>query len=176
MLVLDNVPAKWQITEVNGIAVINGFLNSGIPTDDGNGGTGTVAVFPKNGRPNNKSSTEIEWRPDPDLSISTLNAVVETRGKARGPKGMVFNPIECGPLLLNKGAVALEIDNATGDLKRDPVTREKLPPLFESSALVLAGLEDVDGDGLIFRDGIGDEDGDGVADGLDADPLDPAVQ
>ena len=217
-LVLDNVPVKWQITKVNDIGVSNGFL---IPTDDGNGGTGTVAVFPKNGQPNNKSSTEIEWRPDPDLSISTLNVVVETRGKEQGPKGVVFNPIGCGPLLLNKGAVALEIDSVTGDLKRDPVTGDKLPPIFESSALVLAGLEDVDGDGLIFRDGSGDEDGDGltdiqeardfgsnpcgidsdgdgltdaqevaagtdltnpdtdgdgVADGFDADPLDPAVQ
>lgn len=159
-LVLDNVPVKWQITEVNGTAVIDGFLNS----DDGNGGIGTVAVFPKNGQPNNKSSTGIEWRPDPSLSSSTLNVVVETRGKAQDKKGVVFNPKGCGPLLLNKGSLALEINPATGDVKRDPVTGDKLPPLFESSALVLAGLEDVDGDGIIFRDGIGDEDGDGLTD------------
>ena len=158
-LVLDNVPGRWQITKVNDFAVIDGFLNSGIPTDDGNGGTGDVAVFPKNGRRDNKSSTEIEWRPDPDLSSSTLNVVVETRGKE-----LVFNPQGCGLLLLNKGDLALEINPATGDLKRDPTTGDKLPPLFESSALVLASLEDVDGDGIIVRDGSGDEDGDGLTD------------
>ena len=158
-LVLDNVPAKWQVTEVNGMAVIDGSLNIGILTPDGNGGTGDVAVFPKNGRRDNKSSTEIEWRPDPNLFSSTLNVFVETRGEA-----LVFNPKGCGLLLLNKGALALEINPATRDLMLHAVTGEQLPPIFESSALVLASLEDVDGDGIIVRDGSGDEDGDGLTD------------
>ena len=155
-LVLDNVPAKWQVTEVNGMALTpDGFLNSGIPTDDGNGGD--VTVFPKNGQPDNKSSTEIEWRPDPNLSSSTLNVVVETRD-------MVFNPEGCGLLLLNKGALALEIDPGTRYPMLHPVTGEPLPPFFESSALVLASVGDLNGDGIIIRDGSGDEDGDGLSD------------
>ena len=76
VLILDRLPNKWQMAAVNGFTVSNGFLG---PMDDGNGGT--VTVSPTNGKANNKSPTEIEWRPNPDSPSSTLNVVAETRRK-----------------------------------------------------------------------------------------------
>ena len=102
VLILDRLPNKWQMTKVNDVDVCNGFLG---PMDDGNGGTGTVTVSPTNGKANNKSSTEIEWRPDPSLPSSTLNVVAETRGKTTR-NNTLYNPRGCGRLTLNKGAAA----------------------------------------------------------------------
>jgi len=46
----------------------------------------------------------------------------------------------------------------------DAFSGEVWPPLFESNELCLAAVEDVNGDGVIYRDGSGDEDGDGLTD------------
>ena len=158
VLILDRLPNKWQITKVNGYDVMDGFLG---PMDDGNGGT--VTVSPTNGKANNKSSTEIEWRPDHTLASSTLNVVAETRGKTTRNKTW-YNPVGCGRLTLNKGAVAFEIDPGTGQPALDPLTGETLPPVLETTSLLLVGLTDVNGDGILVRDGSGDEDGDDLTD------------
>ena len=86
---------------------------------------------------------------------------METRGRPRGKRHAPtkFAPTSCGPLFLNSGpAQVFEINPNTGK----PI--EELPSLFESNELCLAAIEDVNGDGVINRDGSGDEDGDGLTD------------
>ena len=193
VLIVDTIPAEWQVTEVAGNPITDGFGNG----SDGSGGT--VGVAPANKKDNNKSATIIQWTPDPDGG--TINVVVTTRespGKGHRKKGgPKFRPTSCGPLVLNDGALVFEIDPSTGEPKRDP-TGEVLPPIFESDPLLLVAVKDLDGGGLV-GDGSGDvdgdtltdldevsgevvtdpcnpdTDGDGVNDDLDSDPLDPEV-
>ena len=195
VLVVDTVPAEWVVTEVAGNPIVDSFSDG--PQPDGNGGTGTVEVFPANRRNPSKSATKIHWWPDPTLA-STINVVVQTR-QSPGRKNIKFAPTSCGALYLNEdGAAAFELDPETGQPLRDPDTGEKLPPILESNPLCLAAVDDFNGDGVIVRDGSGDEDGDGVTDfaeacllgtdpcnsdtdgdgvpdGNDPDPLDPEV-
>jgi hypothetical protein len=194
VLVVDTVPAEWLVTDVAGNPIVDG--SSGGPKPDGNGGTGTVEVFPANLRNPSSSATKIHWRPDPTLA-SVINVVAEAR-QSPGKKNVKFAPTSCGALFLNEdGAEAFEVDE-TGEPLRDPETGEKLPPILVSNPLCLAAVEDCNGDGVIAPDGSGDEDGDGlsdieeacqlgtdpcnsdsdgdgVPDGNDPDPLDPEV-
>ncbi|MCK4793663.1 MAG: hypothetical protein KAV87_58585, partial [Desulfobacteraceae bacterium] len=143
-----------------------------------------------------KSATKIEWRPASDSS--SLLVYVKTR-QSPGKKNFTFAPTSCGALYLNEdGAEAYEVDPGTGEPLRDPCTGEKLPPISVSNPLCLAAVWDFNGDGVIARDGSGDEDGDGlsdleeacelgtdpcnpdtdgdgVTDDVDPDPLDPEV-
>jgi hypothetical protein len=143
VLILDTAPAEWQVTFVNGNEVVNGFLG---PISDDSGGTGTVVVFPANKKPNNKSSTKIDWTPDPAVGGSIV-VDMETRGPKKNGK---FAPTSCGPLYLNSGPATVT-DIATSEV------------LFEAGPLCLAAVEDLNGGGLV-RDGSGDEDGDGFSD------------
>ncbi|MHC4425882.1 MAG: hypothetical protein ACYSYV_07285 [Planctomycetota bacterium] len=195
VLIVDTVPAEWVVTNVAGNLIEDGFSSG--PQPDGNGGTGTVEVFPANRQNPSKSATKIHWRPDPTLA-STINVVAETR-QSPGRNNVKFAPTSCGELFLNEdGAEAFEVDPETGEPLRDPETGEKLPPILVSNPLCLAAVEDCNGDGVIAPDGSGDEDGDGlsdleeacvigtspcnpdtdgdnVPDGTDPDPLDPEV-
>jgi hypothetical protein len=73
-------------------------------------------------------------------------------------------------LYLNRGAIGYEIDengNRVLDAELNPVVlEEQTDPLF------VVAVFDVDGDGIIVRDGSGDEDEDGVVDGEDNCPCD----
>lgn len=197
VLIVDTIPAEWQVTEVAGITLMDGFSITDAELD---GGGGTVGVAPANKKDNNKSATIIQWTPDPDGG--TINVVVTTRespGKGHKKKGgPKFRPTSCGPLVLNDGALVFELDEF-GDPLRDPETGEVLPPIFESDPILLVAVKDLDGGGLV-GDGSGDvdgdnltdldevsgevvtdpcdadTDGDGVNDDLDADPLDSEVQ
>lgn len=175
----DTTPAEWQVTDVAGNPIVNGF--GGGP--DGNGGDGTVDIHPANKKPNNRSATKIEWLPDADLRVSIINVVAETRGRPPH-RAKRYAPTSCGALHLNDGAAAFELDSFGESVSTDP--------LFESNRLCLAAVEDpglqpgdrgpeadTDGDGLAdfaeactadvrtdpCRD---DTDGDGVVDGVDA--------
>jgi len=194
VLIVDTVPAEWVVTQVAGNPIVDGYSDG--PQPDGNGGTGTVEVFPANLRNPSNSATKIHWRPDPTLA-SRINVVAETR-ESPGKKNIKFAPTSCGVLYLNEdGAMAFEVDE-NGEPLRDPETGEKLPPILVSAPLCLAGVEDFNGDGVIAGDGSGDEDGDGLSDfdeacvigtspcnpdtdgdgmpdGDDPDPLDPEV-
>lgn len=133
-----------------------------------------------------KSATKIEWVSDTGTSM--LAVTVTSRERGRSGK---FSPTSCGALFLNDGAFAADAE--TGEVLLDADGN----PIV-SNALCLAAVEDVDGDGVIVRDGTGDEDGDtlldfeeacmlgtdpcnadtdgdGVPDNEDADPLDPEV-
>jgi hypothetical protein len=50
----------------------------------------------------------------------------------------------------------------------DHASGERLPPIFESDPICFAAVADIDGDDVILRDGEGDEDGDNLADYLEA--------
>ncbi len=159
VIVFDAIPAEWQVINVAGQLITNGFGGG----DDGNVGTGTISVMPANKKANNKSATIIEWTPDPTLINSMINVIVTTR-KSPGRRNEKYKPTSCGLLSLNDGAVVLELDPATGEPKEDPVTGIPLAPLFESESLILVALKDANDDGVMNRDGSGDEDGDGLTD------------
>ena len=173
VLIEDTVPAEW------GVMLLD---------DD----SGRATAQGANKKKNNKSATKIKWTPDPAGGMITVWADSRMR-----PNGK-FAPTSCGTLYLNDGAEVFEIDPATGEPFVDGFGK-RLPPIFESNNLCLAAVKDVNGDGLITRDGTGDEDGDGLTDleeacelgtdpcdpdtdgdgaldGADADPLDPSVQ
>lgn len=165
VLIVDTVPAEWVVTEVEGNSV---NVDACGASDDVTDGFGSVDLF-KGGRVGKKckSATHIQWTPNSNGSI--INVVATTRespGKGHTKKGrpMKFAPTSCGALFLNDGAAVFELDPATGEPLLDPVTGEVLPPIFESGALVLAAVEDVNDDGVIARDGSGDEDNDGITD------------
>lgn len=175
VLVVDTVPAEWDVIQVGAAAVSGG--SSGGPQADGNGGTGTVDVFNAGKGNPSKSATKIDWLPDTAF-LSTIRVDATTR-QSPGKRNVKFAPTSCGALYLNEdGAAAFELDPTTGEPLRDPpVTGEKLPPILESEGICLAAVFDVNGDGIIRRDGSGDEDGDGLSDLAEACDLgsDPCV-
>jgi hypothetical protein len=141
VLIEDTVPAEWDASLV---------------TNDG----GRAVAFKVGRGPNNMSATRISWRPDPAAGTSVIEAELISRERPNGK----FAPTSCGGLFLNDGAQAFEIDPLTDEPRIDPVTGERLPPIRTSNNLCVAAVEDVDGDGVIVRDGSGDEDGDGLTD------------
>jgi hypothetical protein len=162
VLVVDTVPAEWNVTKVvlpdgTEIPIVDGF-SDGIMSD---GQGGVFQVFPANGKPNNKSATKIEWFPASGC-VKSLRFCLETRGRPNGK----FAPTSCGLLCLNDGAQAFELDengiplvDADGNL---------LPPIFETAPLCLTAVYDVNDDGVIDRTGAGDEDEDGLTDAQEA--------
>ena len=151
------VPETWQVTEVNDLT----SGDSCIAGDDGNGGSGTVEVAPVGGDCNDQDTiTIIEWFPDPSVGISSLNVVLETRPSPGGlDEG--FLPALCGPLTLNDGATAFEVDEFEELVRGDDGS--PIVVFGPTEAITLVAVEDLD-DGGIVPDGSGDEDGDGVSD------------
>jgi hypothetical protein len=159
VLIEDTVPAEWNVTAVAGNPIVRGSSRG--PQPDNNGGT--VEVFKAGkGAAKKESATKIHWWPDPDLDLSTINVVVETR-QSPDKKNGKFLPASCGALFLNHGAAVFAIDPATDQPLADPNTGERLPPLLDSNNLCLSAVEDVNGGGII-PDGSGDEDDDGLTD------------
>lgn len=163
VLITDAVPSEWQVTMVAGNSIIDG---SGGGSD---GNAGTVLVMPANGKPNNKSATIIEWAPDATSESSTITVTVETRSRSGNSL-----PRDCGALFVNDKARVFEVDEF-GEPLRDTGTGDLLPTLFESDALIVAAVDDVNADDEIARNGTGDEDGDGLDDfvevvGIETDP------
>jgi hypothetical protein len=151
VLVCDTVPAEWQVVKVAGEEVEDGFYGS--KGDE-------VYVYPANKKTTNKSATKIEWTPKPG-ALASLNVVITTRGRPQG-KDKVFTkwaPTSCGALYLNDGAIAYDVDGNVVAGPTDP--------------LILVAVSDVNGDGIIVRDGTGDEDGDDAPDGVDNCPCVP---
>lgn len=165
VLILDTVPAEWQVVEVAGEAVTNGSYGG----SDGLGGT--VLVYPANkkiaGKNINKSATKIEWTPAM-AGGSSLNVLIATRGRPQGKDKEItkWAPTSCGALYLNDGAIAYEIDEY-GDIVYNEETGEPVVVAGPTEPLILVAVSDVDEDGIIVRDGTGDEDGDEIMDGDD---------
>ena len=173
IMICDTVPEEWQVVQVityfNTVyEVVDGFLQD---APDGLGGTGMINVFPaneQNGGDKGNSATKIEYIPDAASGLGYVNVVVTTRERLPGDgtnATIEWAPTSCGRLYLNEGAVGYEIDE-NGDLVLDAglnpvVLEEQTDPLF------VVAVFDVDGDGIIVRDGSGDEDADGIVDGED---------
>ena len=106
--VIDTVPAEFECLELAASA-----------------GTATCS---KKGK-SNKAANRIEW--DVPAGSSTLTVVIQTvasPGKGHAKKDQtVFKPTSCGPLPINDGATAFEVDE-NGELVLvevvDPVTGE----------------------------------------------------
>ncbi len=145
--VLDTVPAEWQVGETS--------------TDPA--GNGTVSAAGANGKDNGKSATKIAWTIDPQYPFGSLLVPITTR-QSPGKKNEKYKPTSCGALMVNNGATLYEIDPETGKPVFDPASGMPLPPLAVTPAIVLAAVEDVNGDGMIDYSGQGDEDGDGIPD------------
>ena len=173
IMICDTVPVEWQVVQIITYfgtvhEVVDGFLED---APDGLGGTGTINVFPadmNNGGDTGNSATKIEYTPDASSGLGYINVVVTTREPPQddGTNAAIeWAPTFCGRLYLDDGAIGYEIDE-NGDLVLDAelnpvVLEEQNDPLF------VVAVSDVDGDGIIVRDGSGDEDKDGVVDGED---------
>lgn len=106
VLIVDVVPAEWQVRVIETVEPNDDLCFVDIP--DGEGGLADAG--PGNDKcDREKSATIIEWTPDPTVAVSTLNVVVDTRQSPSGKNK--FKPTACGPLFLNDGAEAFELDD-----------------------------------------------------------------
>jgi hypothetical protein len=165
VVVVDTTPAEWVVTQIESEEVdVDQCGESDIAVG------GSVVVF-KGGKPGKKcqGGTHIWWTPVPTDPVSTLLVDVTTRlNPGHGKRAIEFySPTSCGPLYLNDGAAVYEADENGAPIMKDEFG-DPIPPLFESNALCLAAVEDVDEDGILVRDGTGDEDGDGYTDWQEA--------
>jgi hypothetical protein len=118
--------------------------NVGLADNDG----GRATAVSANKKDNGKSATKIRWEPESSSLISDIVVAAQTRPNP-GKGNATYKPTSCGALYLNDGAVAYLPDGSA---------------YLESNPLCLAAVDDVNGDGIIVRDGSGDEDGDGFTD------------
>lgn len=190
VLITDRAPAESVVMEINGDD--NGSLPLGCgEATSFNPGSGIVDLY-RGGKVGKTchSSTGLEWSPASDSEM-LLVSIEMRRSPGRGHKDDAFAPTSCGPLYLNEGAQAFELDADTG---------EPLPePILESNQLCVAAVKgellpgtpapgdygpeaDHDGDGVAsFAEACTNEvrtnpcqydtDGDGVDDGVDECPL-----
>jgi hypothetical protein len=110
-LVTDTVPAEFDVTLVTASA-----------------GSSATAVDASQGN-KKQSATKIEWSVPAGTSTLTVDIqTVESPGSGKGNQEILkFKPTSCGPLPINDGATAFEVD-ANGDLVlvpyTDPITGE----------------------------------------------------
>ncbi|WP_105259094.1 MULTISPECIES: hypothetical protein [unclassified Pseudoalteromonas] len=143
VIVKDTVPAQWDV-ELTDDDLGKAFIQSANKKDD------------------SKSASQIEWLPEP--SGGFISALAQTRGAKKNGK---YAPASCGSLMLNARAQVYKLELSTG-LPLEDESGDVYPPIIESNTLCLAAVMDVNGDGVIKRDGTGDEDGDGLSDYVEA--------
>jgi len=102
-LIVDTVPAEFECVKLD-------------PSD----GTATCSDTSKG---KGKSANRIEW--DVPAGSNTLIVTIQTVGSpGRGHKDPVFKPTQCGPLPINDGATAFEVDengNLILDAEGNPI-------------------------------------------------------
>ena len=99
-LIIDTVPAEFTVLNV--------------ATTDG------TATFTESGKSKTQSSTKIEW--NVPAGFNTLTVEIQTvESPGGGHKLTVFKPTSCGPLPINDGATAFEVD-INGDQVLVPYT------------------------------------------------------
>ena len=138
VLIEDTVPAEWDVW------LEDDTLDCGNESASGKPG---------------KSATKITCEEPNDGSV-VVWATTRCHNK---PNNQRCRPTSCGALYLNDGALAYEVDPATGEPLKDEFG-DRLPPIETTDPICLAAVWDVDGDGAIEYDGTGDEDGDGLSD------------
>ena len=128
--IIDTVPAEFEILSLNASA-------------------GT-AVFFDTSRGRGNSANRIEWDLPVGTTTATLTVEIQTvASPGRGHRAPLFKPTSCGPLPMNDGATAFEVDPGTGEIVRvevvDPVTGEvTLEPVVivgPSNALEVEAVE-----------------------------------
>ena len=92
-----------------------------------------------------------------------------------GKKNPKFFPKDCGPFVINAGAIAQEIDEF-GELVLD-INSTPNVVAGPTDQLILVAVKDLDSGGIV-GDGSGDEDADGLIDAIEAlsvgtDPCNP---
>lgn len=127
--ITDTVPAEFEILSLS-------------PSD------GTASFFdPSKGKAN--SANRIVWDLPVGTATATLTVEIQTVQSPGHTKAPVFKPTSCGPLPINDGATAFEVDPETGEIVEvevvDPVTGEvTLEPVVivgPSNALVVEAVE-----------------------------------
>jgi hypothetical protein len=162
VLITDRAPAESVVEAINDDSNFGALpLACGEETAF-NPGSGEVHVA-RGGKEGNNchSDTGLQWTPASDSEMLLIDVQMRA-SPGRGHKEPAFAPTSCGPLYLNKGAKAFELDPFTGEPLRDPDTGEVLPPLLESNSLCVAAVRSdlLPGDGFGPED---DHDGDGIA-------------
>ncbi len=176
VLILDTVPAEWDVIAID---EDNAAGELPIACGDSADDVGDENVDVSRGGKLNKScrsATHLAWVPDDeaggDIVVDVETRVNPGRGHKKKTGADIFSPTSCGPLALNDGATAFEIDEE-GDLvlRQDGVPGgdtegNNLQPVViaQSDPLILVAVADENGDGVIDRTGAGDEDGDGLTD------------
>jgi len=128
-LVTDTVPAEFEVIDTQS-------------------SLGAVTLDNKGKGKKSQGSTQIEW--DVPAGINTLTVAIQTReSPGGGHKLTVFKPTSCGPLPINDGATAFEVDQ-NGDLVlvsyTDPDTGEvTLHPVIIVGPSNSLGVEAVEG-------------------------------
>lgn len=158
VLIKDTAPAESIVEMVNGEPIGLPCGGAKIFSDD----SGEISVWRggKFGRTCH-SSTRFAWYPDSNEEMLTVDVSMR-KSPGRGHKSPAFAPTSCGALYLNNGAVAWELDPATGEPVLNSETGDPEPPLFESNQLCVAAVRSdlLPGDGFGPED---DHDGDGIA-------------
>lgn len=152
--VVDTLPAEWEVTRVDD-TVIDPPLECGEGADIFRCGTLIGELF-KGGKVGKKcqSATHLWWT---NFMVNYLRVDAETRlSPGKGHIEDVYAPTSCGALYLNDGAAVYPAEDG------QPLLYEE--PLYVSNALCIAAVYDVDEDGIIVRDGTGNEDGDFFSD------------
>ena len=172
VVILDTVPAEWHVTAIENDPTdlpVDCGESTSLDANANDGDYVTVSRGGKSGK-NCRSANKIEWTPDIYEAVSTLLVDVTTRinpgkGHAKlGHGGDIFSPTSCGPLFLNEGATAFEIDE-NGDIvfdEGDPVIVAGPTPPLCLAAVEDPGTEEGDGGPEA------DHDGDGIASFLEA--------
>lgn len=89
--IIDTVPAEFEILSV-------------VPSDG-------TAIFFDTSRGRGNSANRIEWDLPAGTSSATLTVEIQTvESPGKGHRATVFKPTSCGPLPLNDGAIAYEVD------------------------------------------------------------------
>ena len=153
--VVDNIPAEWDVTQVDDTMVAPPLAcGEGIELFRcGDIFLGELFRGGKSGK-NCRSDTNLWWT---NFPVGFLKVDAETRlNPGKGHKEDVYSPTSCGALYLNGGAAVYPAEDG------QPLLYEE--PLYVSNALCVAAVYDVDEDGIIVRNGTGNEDGDFFSD------------
>jgi hypothetical protein len=151
--ILDRVPAEWDVTAINDIT-------TGLPLACGGSATIDGVDLSRGGKAGKNCNSDTGLAADRNTSSSIKVDVTTRRNKGQEKRLGGYSPTSCGPLQLNNGAVALELDedgNLVLDGDGNPVVVASTGPL------TLVAVKDLDGGGVV-PDGTGDEDGDGLSD------------
>jgi len=181
VIVLDTVPAEWDVIAIDGESPggneDNDSLSCGESAEDVGEENVDISRGGKVGK-RCRSATHLAWVPDTesggDIKVDVTTLVSPGKGHKKKTGADIYKPTSCGALSLNDGAIAYLWDplaGESGELVLDggePIVLLQGGEEAVTEGLCLAAVKDVNEDGIIVRDGTGDEDGDGIGDYAEA--------